>query len=297
MNKVLIEFLKIVSFVFFISSLPAAAQNVDKIMEKVDLNARGFTDSVASLIKISTCKFSVQNKKLKCNEKPQIKLIETISINLGKQKKDSKSLAFIYEPPSERGVGMLMYNYNSTDRDNETWLYLSALGKVKRIVSSNSDSLTEPASIFGSEFTTEDRESGKLDDYQYKLLGNKTYKGSSVVLIEQLPNKEKALKSRYAKTVLWVDASRDVVLKAKMFNREGKEIRRIISGNLDIINNIWIARTSTILNLQTKRLSKMIISKVKFDIPIKQDFFSTRALIDKAFRQKGLDAIRTLSDQ
>ena len=83
---------------------------------------------------------------------------------------------------------MLSYSYDDSDRDNETWLYLSALGKVKRISVRNSDDEeTESASIFGTEMTTEDQETGKLDDYTYELLGQGEFRGREVAVIESIP--------------------------------------------------------------------------------------------------------------
>ncbi len=295
MNSSLIKSFKIgLSFIFVFSS-SAWAEDAIKIMQKVDLNTRGQSNSSSSLLKISTCKFGIKNKKIKCTEEPQIKSIESISINVGAEKKDRKSLAFIYEPPSERGVGMLMHSYDSIFQDNETWLYLSALGKVKRIVSSNSGNLSEPTSIFGSEFTTEDQESGKIDSYNYRIIKKEVYKGVKTFVIERIPNAEKALRSRYAKTILWVDAEKFVVLKAKIFDYNGTEIRRLLSSNLQKINNIWLARVTTILNLETRRLSSIALSGIQFGIPIESNFFSTRALTDKAFRKRWLDQIRSFS--
>ena len=71
-------------------------------------------------------------------------------------------------------------------RDNETWLYLSALGKVKSISVRNSDDEeTESASIFGTEMTTEDQETGKAwMTILMSYLGQGKYRGREVAVIE-----------------------------------------------------------------------------------------------------------------
>ena len=219
-----------------------------------------------------------------------------MAINTGLNRKDTKSIAFIREPPAEKGVGMLVYTYDEMGKDNETWLYLSALGKVKRIVSSNSDADSEPVSIFGSEFTNQDQETGKLNDYSFKLLKKGEFKKSRVAIIEQVPRPHRMFKSRYSKSILWVDLDKNLVIKAKMYDKNGTEIRRLIVGKIEKKNNVWLARSTTILNLNTKRLSNMLLVSINFGMEINSDLLSKRSLTDKAFRKKHLDDIRAQTE-
>ena len=52
--------------------------------------------------------------------------------NYGEDGKDTKNVTIVQEPAAERGVGMLSFSYDDTQRDNETWLDLSAPGKAYR---------------------------------------------------------------------------------------------------------------------------------------------------------------------
>ncbi len=271
--------------------LSASAQDPRGIMARVDTNTRSQNNSVFSVMKISTCKFGISDNKVRCTSRPTVKSLESASINTGPGGKDTQSIAFVLEPASERGIGMLSYAYDSSSKPNETWLYLSALGKVKRIVSSNS-SRSEPVSLFGSEFTTEDQESGKLDDYTYTLLETITYKGRKTYVIERIPTPARARSSRYARTVLWVDAQRYVIVKAEMYDNRGKEIRRIVADKLQKINGVWVARSITIMNLVSNRLSNMQIVSIKFGIKVDPALMTQRALTDKAFRERQLEALR-----
>lgn len=266
------------------------SQSARSIMERVDNNSLDQNNSVFSVMKIATCKFGVSNGKIRCTARATVKSLESASINTGAGGKDSQSIAFILEPASERGIGMLSYTYDS-NKPNETWLYLSALGKVKRIVASNSSS-SEPVSLFGSEFTTEDQETGKLDDYTYNLLDTVTFKGRKTFVIEQIPTPARARQSRYARTVLWIDANRYVNVKAEMYDNRGKEIRRVIADNVEKINGIWMARSVTIMNLVTNRLSNMKMDSLYFGVNIDPALLTQRALTDTAFRERHLDNLR-----
>ena len=291
-TKLILSHVLVGTVFLFLSIDLVLADSAKQIMEKVDENVRARNESVFTLLKLSTCKYGISENKIKCSKTPTIKQIESISINTGPDGKDSKSIAFIQDPPSERGIGMLSYNYDDTNKDNETWLYLSAFGKIKRIVSSNSDAEAEPVAIFGSEFTNEDQESGKINDYDYKLLKETTYKNKRVAIINQIPKPHKAKKSRYGKSIVWIDLDKYIVLKAKMYNRKDTEIRRLFVNEIDKINNIWLAKSITILNLETQRLSNMKLLSINFGVNIDSGLFSKRSLTDKAFRQGHLKGIR-----
>lgn len=266
------------------------AQSARSIMDRVDANALNQNNSVFSVMQIATCKYGISGGKIRCTARATVKSLESASINTGPGGKDSQSIAFILEPASERGIGMLSYTYDS-NKPNETWLYLSALGKVKRIVSSNSSN-SEPVSLFGSEFTTEDQETGKLDDYTYALLETITFKGRKTYVIEQIPTPARARQSRYARTVLWIDADRYVNVKAEMYDNRGKEIRRVIADNVERVNGVWLARSVTIMNLVTNRLSNMKLQSLYFGVSINAALLTQRALTDTAFRERHLDALR-----
>jgi hypothetical protein len=216
-----------------------------------------------------------------------------VGINYGPAKKDTKTVTLVEAPAAEKGVGMLNFTYDEPGKDNETWLYLSALGKVKRIASGNSEDDSEPASLFGSEFTTEDTDTGKLDDYTINILEETVEAGRPVWKIETLPNAERARKTRYARTVLYVDKERYVSLRAEMYDKQAKEIKRLLTSKVDEIKGVWTARSQTMLNLVTNRLSNMVRTEINTGVSIPEDFLTQRTLTDVAFRETTLEKLRS----
>ena len=264
-----------------------------EIMEKQDEERRKSTDSAFTRMKLTTCKYGISGGKVKCAEKARIKLVESAQINTGENNKDTKSIAIILQPSSENGIGMLSYSYDDSDRDNETWLYLSALGKVKRISVRNSDDEeTESASIFGTEMTTEDQETGKLDDYTYEILDQGKFRGREVVVIESTPKSHRLSKSSYGKTRSWIDTERFITLKVQMFDKYNNPIKKLEVGKVEKINDVWMGRSLTFFNTVSNRLTNMKLEAINFDIDIKEDFLTQRALTDQAFREKFLKDLR-----
>ena len=276
----------------FITNLAQAEMTAREIVQKMNDNQLLTTDSSFNLLQLTSCKYGTHNGKLKCVEKPRIKVLESAQINLGTDNKDSQSITIILEPASEKGIGMLTYTYDASEQDNETWLYLSALGKVKRIASGRNEENTEPTSVFGSEISTEDQETGKLDHYTYKILQSGNYKGRPVAVIESLPTIEGAKHTRYGKLRTWVDRERFISLKIQMFDRHGNAIKHVSAAKVEQINGIWLARSVTFKNLVSQRLTNMNIKTINFGLNIDAKFLTQRALTDQGFRQRHLESLR-----
>lgn len=262
------------------------------IMQAMEDTRRSTNDSSFTTLKLSSCKFGVIKGRITCAERPRVKVLESVAINHGKDNKDTKSVSITLEPAAERGIGMLTYGYDEAGRNNQTWLYLSALGRVKRIAGGDSDEETEPASIFGSEFTTEDTDNGKLDEYTFTVPQEATQSGRKVWKVEALPKAERAKKSRYSRTVHYIDQERFVVLRSEMYDKYGKEIKRMMASRVELVNDNWLARSVTMMNLVSNRLSNMAFVEIYIDLDINDAFLSQRTLTDTAYRETGLEQLR-----
>ena len=268
-----------------------------EIMQLVDDANRRQNDSSFNRMQLSSCKFGVTDGRITCAERPRVKSLESVSKNYGVELKDTKSVTITLEPAAERGIGMLSYGYDEAGRDNETWLYLSTLGRVKRIASGDSDEETEPASLFGSEFTTEDTDTGKLEEYSFNVLEETTTSDREVWKIEMIPNEERARKTRYSRQVHYVDKERFVTLRSEMYDRYDKEIKRLMAARVELVNDIWMSRSLTMMNLVTNRLSNMAFVEIYTDLAIEDEFLTQRTLTDAAYRETELEKLRAQLNQ
>ncbi|MCP4024407.1 MAG: outer membrane lipoprotein-sorting protein, partial [Desulfobacteraceae bacterium] len=181
----------------------------------------------------------------------------------------------------------LQYDYEQKKKDTDQWLYLSAMGKVKRIVSGNENE-PKTGSFFGSELSYEDMEKRHLDDYTYKILGIETYRGRPCTVIESTPTKERAKKSNYSKSRQWVDTERDIILKSILYNRQGKKMKKIYFGDIQMIDQILVPMQIAVLNIETKRRTLFTYEKIALNVKVKDEFLTQRTLTDGAFRQSNL---------
>lgn len=267
------------------------AQDAREIMQRVLDRDDGSTQ--ISRTKLTTCRYTIKNKKIACAETPRVKVLEQVRKDYGQQgQEDTKSVSILLEPIGERGIGFLQYDYDAQDKDTDQWMYLSALGKVKRIVSGSGN---EPkiGSFFGSEISYEDLEARHLGDYSYKILAEETYLGRPCWVVEAVPVPEYTRKTSYGKSWQWIDKERDMMLKSMLFNKQGQKVKRISNSKLEEIDGIWTGRQMLVNNLETNRMTVLKLETIAYSIDVEDDFLTQRTLTDQAFRERLLNQYRT----
>ena len=267
-----------------------AAINAKEIARKMYDRDDGV--SQISLQKLSSCRYAIKNKKRGCAEKPRNKIIESVRKDYGDRQKDVKTVSIVKSPAAERGIGFLQYDYENPDKEADQWMYLSALGKVKRIVSGN-DNEPKQGSFLGSEFSYEDMEKPYLEDYTYSLLKTATYRNRPCWVLEITPTPEHARKSNYQKSINWIDQERHISLRTILYDRQGKKIKQLTSYDVRKIDGVWLPMVVNIDNIQTKRMTTLKTERTALNIDLQDDFLSLRTLTDGAFREQRLNTYRT----
>lgn len=279
---------------------PSAEPSAVEIAHKFDAALRLTHKPMFLKFKLSTCKYKVKNSRMRCTEKPRVTIFENVLKYFGE---DMRSAAIILEPARDKGIGSLTFEFEDSNVDNSSWIYLSALGKVKRIVTSKESE--DSGSFFGSEMSIEDFEERRLHDYTYKSLGTDTlkiasgkkYEQRASWILEWTPTAQRATKSRYSKVVSWIDQERHVLLKEEYYDDSGKLIKKRTVKNYEQIGEVWIARNVTMNNLASKRVTNMARKEVALDVEIDDEFLEQRALTDFAFRERYLGKYRNYLKQ
>lgn len=260
-----------------------------EIMQKVNDRDDGSTQ--VSEIQLATCRYTVKNKRIACIENPRIKVMESVRKDFGVREEDSKSVIIIREPISEKGIGFLQYDYDDPDKDTDQWMYFSALGKVKRIISGNEDE-PKTGSFFGTEISYEDLEARHIDDYTYKLVMEEACLKSQCWVIESIPKPHRAKKSSYSKSVNWIDKKTFISIKSVLYNRQGRKTKLIVNTELQKISGIWIMKQMLVNNLETKRITMFKLKSTAINLNIDDRFLTQRTLTDQVFREQNLNAYR-----
>jgi hypothetical protein len=267
------------------------ALTAHEIMTEVDRVARESSSSAVQEVKLISCKYGKKDGKTVCTEKPRTKRIESVQLDTGDRQEDSKTVSFILEPIGEKGMAMLSFEFDAQDKDNISWLYLPAMGKVKKIISSDPDD-DSGSSFFGSEFFLEDLENIDVDDYTYPHVEEGQFRGRPVWIVEAVPVPAHLRKTRYGKSKLWIDRERHILLMQQLYNKRLKPYKQITMSRIERIDGVWTPRRIVVKNLGSKRMSVMMTTSVCFNVTVPQQFLTQRALIDFAYRERELAGLR-----
>lgn len=274
------------------SSTSLSAQNTDQIMVKVDSAGNTYNSSIRTF-KLSTCRYALSSGRMRCTSNPRIVSVETVQkdYQVKENLEDTKTFQVVISPASDKGSCMLVYD-KALEEDNDTWMYLPALGKVKRIASSSDG--RETGSVFGSEFSIEDVSDRKLKDYTYTYIGEDTFNNRPVWIIESIPTEKRAKKTYYSKIVSWVDKERFIILKEDLYNRVGKHYKQFVARKFENIKGVWLVTKSSMNNLTTHKITNYDIESVRFDMEVEDEFFTQRTMTDFAYREKTMEGYRAM---
>ncbi|WP_188152173.1 outer membrane lipoprotein-sorting protein [Teredinibacter waterburyi] len=198
-----------------------------EIAIEVDRQDIGFGDSQSNIVMILKDKYG--------NERTRQMRNRTLE-----QSDDGDKSMIIFDSPGDvKGTAFLSFTHRAADDDQ--WLFLPALKRVKKISSSN-----KAGAFMSSEFAFEDIASQEVDKYSYTFLRDDKYQNTPV-LINQLQPKDPA--SGYSKLEVWVDAKRYIPLKIDFYNRGGKLKKTLeLSDYSQYLNKFWRAGNWTMVN-------------------------------------------------
>ena len=185
-----------------------------------------------------------------------------------------KSLSIFDTPRDVKGTAFLTFSHKKGD--DEQWLYLPALKRVKRINSRN-----KSGSFMGSEFAYEDIASQEVEKYTYKHLREEEYQGTLCFVVESFPVDKK--NSGYTKRISWVDTAEYRLLKVEFYDRKKSLLKTLtIEGYQQYLDKYWRADSMNMVNHQTGKSTTLLWNDYKF----------RTGLTDKDFNSTSLKRVR-----
>ncbi len=181
-----------------------------------------------------------------------------------------KNLSIFDTPPDVKGTAFLTYTHKVDDDDQ--WLYLPALKRVKRISSRN-----KSGSFMGSEFAYEDISSQEVEKYTYKWIKDETYDGKECFVLESYPIDKK--NSGYTRQVSWIDKNKYRVIKIDFYDRKNSHLKTLtFKGYHQYLDKYWRPDEMNMVNHQNGKSTRLIWSNYKFHVGLKARDFSKNSL-------------------
>lgn len=156
--------------------------------------------------------------------------------------------------------------------DDDQWLYLPALKRVKRISAAN-----KGGAFMGSEFSYEDMGAPELEKYNYKYLRDEPYQTRESFVLERYPKDEHSL---YSRQVAWIDKELYIPWKVEYYNRRGEHLKTLSYRKYKkYLDKFWRPGEMEMVNHRSGKITRLLWANYRFRDPaIGEDMFTPQRL-------------------
>lgn len=188
----------------------------------------------------------------------------------GRATPGDRTLLHFMLPNDIRGTGFLVWEHPHAD--DERFLYLPSLGRVRRIAGSEAQE-----SFVGSDFTYEDIGGRELEDYTYALLAeNETWTapGGSTHQVWRLESRSRKPDARYPRVVSLVRKDLFIVVQADIYNRRNEKQKSFRATKIERVDGYWTVTAMTMSDAGEGTRTDLVVEKAEYDVGLTPDDFS-----------------------
>lgn len=223
-------------------------------MEQKDTGWRNFKADLTMILKNKQGEKSIRRLRSRTLENPD---------------DGDKSLMLFDTPLDVKNTAFLTIAHKHSDDDQ--WLYLPALKRVKRISSSN-----KGGAFMGSEFSYEDMSPPIVEKYNYRHLRDEKFKGRPCHVIERYPTDNRSL---YKKHVVWIDSKQYIPWKIEYYNRRNKHLKTLTYRKYKrYLKEFWRPGEMYMMNLRTRKSTVLAWKNYQFRTDIQEQDFNQQRL-------------------
>jgi hypothetical protein len=182
-----------------------------------------------------------------------------------------KRVIVFLAPADVKGTGMLIFDY--PDKQDDMWIYMPALRKSRKIVSTE-----KGKSFMGSEFSNSDLSVGALEDFNYQFEGNEVMDGTDCWKIRMTPaNATLAAEEGGSGRVTWIGKKDYMPRRTDFLDKEGKVWKELTYGGIKLLDpkgGKYFVTHMEARNLKTGRYSIMNMDQVAYNPSVKEEYLT-----------------------
>lgn len=187
---------------------------------------------------------------------------------------DNMRLVRFLAPADIKGTATLLLEHAGADDD--MWVYLPALGKVRRLSASN-----KKDSFVGTDFSYGDIIGYKPEEWSHKLVRMETLNGAPCYVIESTPLNDTVLRNTgYSKRLSWIREDNFVAVRIDIWDAGGQQFKRITASDIRQVgsNGRFQPMLSVAENLLSGHRTTIQFEEFKADQQVKASLFSPQEL-------------------
>ena len=249
--------------VIFTNSVAAELPSADEIAQKI--NARDEGIAVARNLKMEMMD---RHGKLRVRETRAFR----------KYFDDEKRTAIFYlTPKNVKGTAFLTYDYPDQAKDDDQWLYLPAMRKVRRISASDRGDY-----FLGTDFSFEDIKLEtriSIEDYTRKTIGEDSVDGFHCFVVEEKTIDDQTAKELgHSRRENCVDDEIWIVRRSKFWDLQNNLLKTVYFRDISRVQGIWTAHKIEVENHKTGHHTTFTFSDINYKDGVKDTIFTQQAL-------------------
>lgn len=178
-------------------------------------------------------------------------------------------------PNDIRGTSFLVREHPGAD--DERFLYLPSLGRVRRIAGSETQE-----SFVGSDFTYEDIGGREFDEYAYALVDeNATWtppSGGQARPAWRLESRRRDASAEFPRVVSTVLRDSFLVVGADIYNRRNEKQKTYTVRRIEQIQGIWTVMDSEMANALDRTRTELFVESSAYNVGLSDTDFTRREL-------------------
>ncbi|MCY4147850.1 MAG: outer membrane lipoprotein-sorting protein [Gammaproteobacteria bacterium] len=229
----------------------------EKIAADARESAKGFDNFTANM------KMTLRSKNGREIERAlRLKVLETDN--------DGDKTLFVFDQPRDvKGTAFLVHAFK--DKQDQQWLYLPALKRVKGISSSN-----QSGSFMGSEFSYEDLGTVEPEKYQHTYLRDEACGEHECYVLERIPKFED---SGYSRLLIWLDKEALRIKEVHYYDRRNEHLKTMVAEDFELyLDKFWRSRQITMSNHLTGKSTVLVWEDYVFGTDLDDGDFTRTAL-------------------
>lgn len=157
------------------------------------------------------------------------------------------------------------------DGPNQQYMKISATRKVILVAE---EIRTQP--FLGSTFYVSDFVEPRVDDFDYRFVGEETVLGRPCRLVEARPRTPDQV---YGRTILALDPKDLLILKRQFFDTDDKLLKVWTIEQVDQVDGVWTLTRQAMENVQERRSSRLDVTAVKYGVDLPDEMFTPKYLV------------------
>ena len=180
-----------------------------------------------------------------------------------------KNVIVFHAPASIKGTRFLQVEYE--DRDDDQWIFLPALKKVRRIAAQEGGK-----SFMGTDFSYHDMKRRSVEKYHHEIVREEQLDGYDCYVLKIWAKDPSD--SDYAYLLRWVPKDIWVPIKVELYNKKDELEKVGVSKNLKKVQDHWTAIYSEMENVKNGHKTTLEFKKLAYDEEINEGLFTTQFL-------------------